>query len=415
MWAEHERLREDANRDLAQAEQREREARAKGEALAEQLTQRDAGAKALENRCDDVSERGGDFDSGEAGDGIDNPTGDGTTMPVPTLEQAERNHAQAELQHQLAVGTLQMRQRDLENVQARLQQALDALHQAIAGSPWADLDALLGARLPASEVARVEAMAGDFALRQGEVAARLHDAGVQAIRLRAEGVLEGDAATRQLEALETLQSVHAAATDRRANVNALLVSDNQARAARQNRLAAIEAARREASRWTTLSGLIGAANGAPFRNFAQGLTLDILARRANRHLARLSERYRIRRVEGDTLDLDIEDLHQAGVRRPMQSLSGGESFLASLALALGLSDLAGRNVRIDSLFIDEGFGTLDPETLEIAIAALDSLRQHNKTIGVISHVELLKERIGTQIVVERQSGGTSRLRVVAAA
>ena len=93
----------------------------------------------------------------------------------------------------------------------------------------------------------------------------------------------------------------------------------------------------------------------------------------------------------------------------MSSLSGGESFLASLALALGLSDLAGRTVRIDSLFIDEGFGSLDPDTLEVAIDALESLRQNQKTVGVISHVSLLKERIATQIIIEKEAGGRSRI------
>jgi len=99
----------------------------------------------------------------------------------------------------------------------------------------------------------------------------------------------------------------------------------------------------------------------------------------------------------------------------MQSLSGGESFLASLALALGLSDLAGRNVRIDSLFIDEGFGSLDAATLDLAVAALDSLRLTNKTVGVISHVELLKERIPVQIRIEKRTGGMSILHVPQAA
>jgi len=93
----------------------------------------------------------------------------------------------------------------------------------------------------------------------------------------------------------------------------------------------------------------------------------------------------------------------------MSSLSGGESFLASLVLALGLLDLAGRTARIDSLFIDEGFGSLDPDTLEVAIDALDSLRQTQKTVGVISHVGLLKERISTQIIVEKEAGGRSRI------
>ncbi len=109
--------------------------------------------------------------------------------------------------------------------------------------------------------------------------------------------------------------------------------------------------------------------------------------------------------------LDFFRMHQAAVKRPMASLSGGESFLVSLALALGLSDLAGQSVRIESLFIDEGFGSLDPESLEIAITALESLRQNNKTVGVISHIDLLKERISTQVVVEKLTSGRSRIRI----
>ena len=95
----------------------------------------------------------------------------------------------------------------------------------------------------------------------------------------------------------------------------------------------------------------------------------------------------------------------------MASLSGDESFLASLALALGLSDIAGRNVRIESLFIDEGFGSLDSDTLDLAISALETLRQDRKTVGVISHVDLLKERIATQIIGEKHSAGKSSLRL----
>ena len=135
-----------------------------------------------------------------------------------------------------------------------------------------------------------------------------------------------------------------------------------------------------------MKGLIGSSDGKKFRLFAQGLSLDVLVRLANKHLRKLSERYRLQRIAGETLDLEIVDEHKAGTRRPMQSLSGGESFVASLALALGLSDLAGRTVRIDSLFVDEGFGSLDPDTLDIAVAALEGLQSNQKTIGVISHV-----------------------------
>ena len=129
--------------------------------------------------------------------------------------------------------------------------------------------------------------------------------------------------------------------------------------------------------WRLLRELVGSADGSKFRKFAQSITLELLIRHANRHMLKLSDRYKILREppnvdskgqkSEDELGLIVEDYDQANARRPMASLSGGESFLASLALALGLSDLAGRTVRIETLFIDEGFGTLDPDTLDVAL------------------------------------------------
>ncbi len=171
--------------------------------------------------------------------------------------------------------------------------------------------------------------------------------------------------------------------------------------------------RQQLATWQRLNEIMGSSDGKKFRTFAQGISLDLVIRHANQHLTELSKRYRLRRRAADSLGLEICDLHQANVLRPMESLSGGESFVVSLALALGLSDLAGQSVRIDSLFIDEGFGTLDPETLDMAVAALERLQARNKTIGVISHVELLKERITTQIQVQPKAGGTSELKIVA--
>ncbi|KUG09739.1 AAA family ATPase [Solirubrum puertoriconensis] len=168
----------------------------------------------------------------------------------------------------------------------------------------------------------------------------------------------------------------------------------------------------EARRWRRLAELIGSADGKKFSEFAQGLTLARLVELANRHLARLNDQYRITRNPHEHLDLLIVDEYQAGSTRSMNSLSGGESFLVSLALALGLSELAGRKTQIDTLFIDEGFGTLDPDTLDVALSALETLQGTGKMIGVISHVEALKERVSTQIHVRRGAGGVSTLRVV---
>ena len=169
---------------------------------------------------------------------------------------------------------------------------------------------------------------------------------------------------------------------------------------------------KEYERWNNLSHLIGSDNGKKFSRFAQGLTLARLTELANRHLLKLSDRYRIIKSADRDLELLIIDGYQADVVRPMSTLSGGESFLVSLALALGLSDLASRKVQINSLFIDEGFGTLDAETLDTAISALENLQANGKTIGIISHIDALKERIGTQIQLSKQPGGSSTIKIV---
>ncbi len=164
-------------------------------------------------------------------------------------------------------------------------------------------------------------------------------------------------------------------------------------------------------RWQYLNLLVGSADGTKFRNFAQGLTLSHLTLLANQHLARFSPRYLLAKMPGDNLELEITDAWQADIARPISTLSGGETFLVSLALALGLSDLASNKVQIKSLFIDEGFGTLDADTLDVAMDALENLREAGKCIGIISHVEALKERITTQVRVKRLAGGFSSLEI----
>lgn len=191
-----------------------------------------------------------------------------------------------------------------------------------------------------------------------------------------------------------------------------LRSDEDIRNAHQEITAQIEVQQQVWQRWEELNDLIGSADGNKFRRFAQGLTLARLVELANSHLLQLSDRYRLEKKSGEDLDLEILDRYQADTRRPVESLSGGETFLASLALALGLSDLASNRTRIDSLFIDEGFGTLDAETLDTAMAALENLQATGKSIGVISHVEAMKERISTQIVVQKKGGGSSSLKIL---
>jgi len=162
--------------------------------------------------------------------------------------------------------------------------------------------------------------------------------------------------------------------------------------------------------WGQLNDLIGSADGKKFRNFAQQLTLDILLGYANRHLETLSRRYRLERIK-DSLGLLVVDQDMGDELRSVHSLSGGESFLASLALALGLASLSSHRVKVESLFIDEGFGSLDADSLGIAMEALDKLQSQGRKVGVISHVQEMNERLGTRIQVSRQAGGRSAVTV----
>jgi exonuclease SbcC len=163
--------------------------------------------------------------------------------------------------------------------------------------------------------------------------------------------------------------------------------------------------------WEQLNELIGSATGNKFRNFAQQFSLDVLLSYANLHLADLSRRYVLQRVS-DSLALLVMDQDIGNELRSVHSLSGGESFLVSLALALGLASLSSCRIKVESLFIDEGFGSLDAESLRIAMGALDNLQAQGRKVGVISHVQEMTERIGILVQVERCTGGQSKVMVV---
>lgn len=163
--------------------------------------------------------------------------------------------------------------------------------------------------------------------------------------------------------------------------------------------------------WAKLNELAGSADGAKFRKIAQSYTLDLLLNYANVQLRSFTNRYRLERVP-DTLALQVVDGYSCDEIRTVHSLSGGESFLVSLALALGLSSLSSNRMKVESLFIDEGFGSLDAETLRIAMDALENLRTQGRKIGVISHVQEMTERIPVQIRVNRSGNGRSEIEII---
>jgi exonuclease SbcC len=193
-----------------------------------------------------------------------------------------------------------------------------------------------------------------------------------------------------------------------------LAQDDVRRTNAQATMAGIERQQLVERRWGRLSELIGSSDGKKFRNYAQQFTLDVLLGYANAHLAHLAKRYRLERVAGaggPSLGLMVRDQDMGGEVRGVNSLSGGESFLVSLALALGLASLSSNRVRVESLFIDEGFGSLDSETLRVAMDALDGLQSMGRKVGVISHVQEMTERIATRIIVQPAGGGSSSVTV----
>jgi len=195
-----------------------------------------------------------------------------------------------------------------------------------------------------------------------------------------------------------------------AELRAQQAEDQRRQNANQALAQQIAEAYAEYQRWARLSALIGSATGDTFRKIAQAYNLDLLVHHANVQLRQLVRRYRLKRG-GSMLGLLVMDTEMGDELRSVHSLSGGETFLVSLALALGLASMASSTLKIESLFIDEGFGSLDPESLQLAMDALDGLQAQGRKVAVISHVQEMHERIPVQIQVHRQGNGLSTLEV----
>lgn len=330
-----------------------------------------------------------------------------------TLDSISARRQAAAAQHARLEGELTSQRALRDACVTALQQASQRFQDALAHSPFADEAALEQAQL--DDITR-------HTLRDKLDA--LHQAVSQAVALcqqandslaahhqaRPETLSdEMDAQTLRQQLTEQDDALKAN-LQQQGEFQQQLRNDREQRQQQQTLLAAIAQQRQQYEDWSCLNDLIGSQSGDKFRKFAQGLTLDHLVYLANLRLARLHGRYQLQRKTEDELALQVLDTWQADAVRDTRTLSGGESFLVSLALALALSDLVSNKTRIDSLFLDEGFGTLDAETLDTALDALDNLNASGKIIGVISHVEAIKARLSTQIKVKKVNGlGISRL------
>lgn len=199
--------------------------------------------------------------------------------------------------------------------------------------------------------------------------------------------------------------------ERMTQIDVILGNNNMNKALSQKLNAEYKAADATATDWKKLNDFLGSADGKKFRVIAQGYTLDILLAYSNKHLKELSSRYELARTSPDSLAIKVIDRDMLSESRSVHSLSGGESFLVSLALALALSSLSSNRMNIESLFIDEGFGSLDSDTLRTAMDALDRLQSQGRKIGVISHLSEMIERIPARIHIIKGSSGRSTIHI----
>ncbi len=379
--------------------------------LAQAITREQAQCEAAQLQADQWAQRWSELQASQGDQEIALPAQPELTDQALPAALKACSDAITRLSQSIAAlnGRLEQVEEALVQQRAALLTAESAWNTALQSSPFADASAFEEALLPQAERQRLTQLKEALLTAQQHARTLLQAAQARQTQLQAQALtpLTPEAIAAQLAELDLRRST---LSEDSGAQRALLASDAQSRHKQQALFTQIAEQTAESDIWQRLNGLIGSARGDLFRKFAQGLTLDHLLHLANRHLARLHGRYLLRRKASGELELDIVDAWQGDTTRDTRTLSGGEGFLVSLALALALSDLVSNKTSIDSLFLDEGFGSLDGDTLEIALTALDSLNASGKMIGIISHVEALKERIPAQIRVEKGGGiGHSRL------
>ena len=319
----------------------------------------------------------------------------------------ELNQSQARLTE--TSNNSQRLQVQIQQRTALLEQREDAWRQALEQANFADEAAFVAALLPSAERAQLQQQQRRLQDQRLELNSKRAEQQQRRRTLAEQRIAsELDAASLQQQLTEARAQQQAGNT-RCGQLEQQLRANAQAQRQAQAQQQRVQQQRQIEERWHKLNALIGSGDGKKFRNFAQSLNFEIMVANANSQLRKLSDRYLLVHDPGQALELQVLDNYQAGAMRPTKNLSGGESFIVSLALALGLAQMASHKTRVDSLFIDEGFGSLDPDSLDTALNTLAELQQDDKLIGIISHVTSLQERIPTQIAIIPQGNGRSRI------
>lgn len=340
------------------------------------------------------------------------------------LKQVE---AQAERRHQNAAEALTravsdcaklesgiaVRQKTVESWQQTVSDSKDALAEALKKQNFEDVATFCDARLPERDLKALRAQADHLDKTGNDIRSRATEAGKVLSELH-----QNPLTTRQKSELEAEKhEKDARMQELTTNIGIIiqtLESHNKDKEKLKGLTEALRRAEAEFDRWNTLKKYIGQGDGAKYRKFAQGVTFNTLLRNANRYLQdkKLMPRFELVRKNSDDQSLGFMVMdYQTGKPRTAQNLSGGEKFCLSLALALALSEMASNNVAIESLFIDEGLGTLDDQTLDTALTMLQNLgdARRERLVGLITHVDRARETIMTHITVERLGNGRSTL------
>ncbi len=378
------------------------------ETIGKSLTEKQAGVEALKKDCEQLRKERTELY------GIKDPDKEASRLEkqLAETEKMEKSARETRDETKQQVTDTQTRIQTLQESLSRRLPELETLEKAFAAgldkAGFKDEQTFLEDRLPLEARNVLAERAKKLEKRQDELATRKKDRETRLAQEK-EKNLSASSLEDLKKAFAALETATKQIGEEIGAKKQQLADNTTAKAKIQTQQALMEAQKKECLRWDKLHLLIGSADGKKYRNFAQGLTFELMVSQANRQLAKMTDRYLLIRDDGQPLELNVIDNYQAGEIRSTKNLSGGESFIVSLSLALGLSKMASRKVRVDSLFLDEGFGTLDEDALETALATLSGLQQDGKLIGVISHVPALQERIGTQIFVRPISGGRSTI------
>lgn len=341
-------------------------------------------------------------------DQVEKSLNDTVTQTKSSYEQMRKAVDEKAGQLRTLISAIETYDRQIKETQGRELQALSLFEAALEKYDFDGQEQYFQSHLESSELESLQAKSQSLTERINRLQGEMEQNNQALAQEKAKNLT--DKTIEELEAEQKANEIEQAdARETLGNILYELRGDDEAREKSKDYLRTIATKQLIVDQWSALSGLIGSSDGKKFRNYAQGITFDIMIAYANQALMKMNDRYLLKRKDKDGLELEVQDNYQAGVIRSTKNLSGGESFIVSLALALGLSKMASQNVQVESLFLDEGFGTLDEDALENALKTLSGLHQQGKLIGVISHVQELKDRIGTQIIVTPKALGRSVL------